>query len=160
MALRTELIQRIIAEEGPTVYRLAMAQTRNSADADDIYQDVFLRYLKNEPVFQSAQHQRAWFIRVTVNCCKDLFKRAHRNDLPLDHARNAMKVSEEHAELAAALEALEPNQRAMVHLYYFEGYKTDEIAALMNMKPATVRSGLDRARQKLKKLMEGGVARV
>lgn len=160
MALRTELIQRIIAEEGPTVYRLAMAQTRNSADADDIYQEVFLRFLKKEPVFQSMQHQRAWFIRVTVNCCKDLFKRAHRNDLPLDHARNAMVVPEEHAELAVALEKLDPTHRAMIHLYYFEGYKTEEIADFMNMKPATVRSGLDRAREKLKKMMEGGKARV
>ncbi len=160
MALRTELIQRIIAEEGPTVYRLAMAQTRNSADADDIYQDVFLRFLKNEPAFQSVQHQRAWFIRVTLNCCKDLFKRAHRNDLPMDHARNAMAVPKEYAELAEALEKLDAAHRAMIHLYYFEGYKTEEIAEFMNMKPATVRSGLDRARKKLKKMMEGEEAYV
>ena len=160
MALKTEFIQRMIAEEGPTVYRLAMANTRNPADADDVYQEVFLRFLKNEPAFQNGDHQRAWFIRVTVNCCKDLFKRAYRNDLPLDEAKNAMQVSEDYSELAEALDRLEPTQRTLIHLYYYEGYKTEEIAAFMNMKPATVRSGLDRAREKIKKQMEGGTVRV
>ena len=64
-----EMIQ-IIERNSNAVYRLAFAQMKNRADADDVYQEVFYRYIKKQPVFENEEHEKAWFIRVTVNCSK------------------------------------------------------------------------------------------
>lgn len=67
---RHDEIKQIIKRNSNAVYRLAYAQMKNSADADDVYQEVFYRYIKKQPIFENAEHERAWFIRVTVNCSK------------------------------------------------------------------------------------------
>lgn len=67
---RHDEIKQIIERDGNMVYRLAYAQMKNSADADDVYQEVFYRYIRKQPVFENEEHEKAWFIRVTVNCSK------------------------------------------------------------------------------------------
>ena len=57
-----------LAQYGDTVYRLAFAYTRNRADADDVFQEVFLRYFRRAPAFETEEHRKAWLIRVTINC--------------------------------------------------------------------------------------------
>ena len=64
--------EAVVEEYGPAVYRLAFAQLRSKPDAEDVFQEVFLRYVDKAPVFQSQDHEKAWFLRVTLNCCKDL----------------------------------------------------------------------------------------
>lgn len=156
MACTDEQLRRLIAALGPTVYKLAIAQTRSVADADDIYQDVFLRYIRCQPEFNDLEHQRAWFIRVTVNCCKDYLKRAARRDVPLTGAEAiSAALPAQNEKLDEALAALPAQQRALIHLYYYEGYKSDEIARILEMNPSTVRTGLKRARKKLRDFMEG-----
>ena len=60
--------EEIVARQGPRVYRLAFAQLRSKADAEDVFQEVFLRYVEKEPAFESQEHEKAWFLRVTLNC--------------------------------------------------------------------------------------------
>lgn len=67
---RHDEIKQIIERNGNMVYRLAYAQMKNSADTDDVYQEVFYRYIRKQPVFENEEHEKAWFIRVTVNCSK------------------------------------------------------------------------------------------
>ena len=83
--------EAVIQQFGPMVYRLAFAQTRSQADADDVYQEVFLRYVEKAPVFHSGDHAKAWFLRVTINCCNDLWRSPWRRrsaplteDLPFE----------------------------------------------------------------------------
>lgn len=156
MAYTDEQMRRIIAEYGPCVWRLAMAQLCNPADAEDTYQEVFLRLIRSDPKFESPTHQKAWFIRVTINCCKDQLKKHHRRDLALEDRDQRSADPEENTALALALEALPEKYRALIHLYYYEGYRTEEIALLLGMNASTVRSGLKRARKRLKDFMEGG----
>ncbi len=153
MACNEEQMKRVIALHGPMVYQLAVAQLRNRTDADDIYQEVFLRYLRAEPTFADTEHQKAWFIRVTVNCCKDLLKRACRRDLPLTEREPAPEKEQE--DLWEALYKLPEQQRLLIHLHYYEGYKAEEIGRILGMNPSTVRTGLKRARNKLKNILEG-----
>ena len=160
MAYTQEQMQRFVVEYGPCVYRLAMAQLRHSADADDVYQEVFLRLIRSKPEFESPAHQKAWFIRVTVNCCRDLLKKHNRRDLPLEERDQHPRQAEEYDALAFALDALPERYRTLVHLYYYEGYRTEEIAQLLKMNASTVRSGLKRARKRLKDFMEGGAENV
>ena len=68
--LSTETIASVVREYANMVYRLAFAQVRSRSDADDIFQEVFLRYVRNALVFQSEEHRKAWLIRVTINCAK------------------------------------------------------------------------------------------
>lgn len=152
-----ELMRQLLAQYGPTVYRLAMAQLHSPHDAEDVYQEVFLKFLKAQPVFRSREHQKAWFIRVTVNCCKDQLKKAHRRDLPLEEqVLAAAPQGEDHSDLLAALAQLKEPQRTIVHLHYYEGYTTKEIGEILEINHSTVRSHLKRACKKLKDLLEGG----
>ena len=66
--------EELIARQGPSVYRLAFARLRRRADAEDVYQEVFLRYVEKGPVFEGPDHERAWFLRVTLNACNSLWR--------------------------------------------------------------------------------------
>ena len=132
-----------------------MAQLRNRDDADDTYQDVFLKLIRYAPEFQNDAHKKAWFIRVTINSCKDHLKRASRRDLPLEEIETGA-VDPERLALDEALGRLSEQARAIIHLYYYEGYTSEEIAALMNTKATTIRSQLHRARAKLKDFITEG----
>lgn len=138
---------------GPAVYRLACAVTGSRSDADDVFQEVFLRYHRAAPDFASQAHEKAWLLRVTVNRCKSLLSSPWRRlSVPLEDVY-ACPGPEESA-VAEALAALPPKDRTLLHLYYYEGYRTEEMARLLGRKSATIRSQLTRARQKLARLLK------
>ena len=139
---------------GPMVYRLALAQTHSRADADDVFQEVFLRYLRKAPVFTEEEHRKAWLLRVTANCCKKLHGSFwNRRTVALSEAIPARSQGE--GELLALLDALPEKYRAVLHLYYREGYATDEIAAILGRRAGTVRSQLARGRALLRDAWKG-----
>lgn len=141
-----------LAQYGDTVYRLAFAYTRNRADADDVFQEVFLRYYRRAPAFQSEEHRKAWLLRVTINRAKScLSKMPHE---PQETADAAPFSAPESLELHEALLRLAPKYRTVIHLFYYEGYTAEEIGALLRQKPATVRTQLTRARRRLASLLQ------
>ena len=138
---------------GPAVYRLACAVTGSRSDADDVFQEVFLRYHRAAPDFASPTHEKAWLLRVTVNRCKSLLASPWRKrSIPLEDVYAC--PGPEASAVAEALAALPPGDRTLLHLYYYEGYRTEEIARLLGRNGATVRSQLTRARQKLGRLLK------
>lgn len=138
---------------GAVVYRMACAQTRSRQDADDIFQDVFLRYHRSAPVFESEEHRKAWLLRVTVNRARSLFTAPWRQRaVPLEDVYACTDPEESAVDMALA--RLSGKYRSVIHLYYYEGYGTDEIAEILNRPPSTVRAQLTRARQKLKELLK------
>lgn len=138
---------------GPAVYRLACAATGNRSDADDVFQEVFLRYHRSAPEFASEAHEKAWLLRVTANRTRSLLASPwRRRSVPLEDVY-ACSGPEESA-VAEALAALPPGDRTLLHLYYYEGYRAEELARLLGRKSATVRSQLTRARQKLARLLK------
>lgn len=146
--------EQLVQTYGAMVYRLAYAQTRSRADADGIFQEVFLRAVQCRPAFDSPAHEKAWLIRVTLNCLKSHWRAAwRRHDVPLDE-RIPFPAPEEHA-LDDALRRLPPKYRTAIHLYYYEGYTAEEIARMSGERPSTVRARLTRARGKLRDLLKG-----
>lgn len=146
--------EQLVHVYGAMVYRLAYAQTRSKSDADDIFQEVFLRVVQNGPSFDDEAHEKAWLLRVTLNCLKSHWRMAwRRHDTPL-HDRIPFPAPEENA-VEEALQRLPPRYRAAIHLYYYEGYSATEIAEMAGEKPSTVRTRLTRARQKLRELLKG-----
>ena len=142
---------------GPAVYRLALCRLQNRADAEDVCQEVFLRLLRRGDPAWEAEHLKAWLLRTALQRCADVKRRWLRHPvLPLEEI--AGQAAEEDAEAGAlweAVAALPAPMRMTVHLYYAEGYRTEEIAAMMGCPAATVRTRLRRAREKLKGLLEG-----
>ncbi len=146
--------EELVHEYGEAVYRLAYAQTRSKNDADDIFQEVFLRVVQRRPTFESGEHEKAWLIRVTLNCLKSHWRAAwRRRVVPLDD--RIIYPEPEDSALDDALRRLTPKYRAAVHLFYYEGYSTAEIAEITGEKPSTVRTRLTRARDKLREMLQG-----
>lgn len=136
-----------------TLYRAALAILGDAQEAEDAVQDAFLKYLEKAPAFESPEHEKAWLIRVTVNGCKSRLRSPwRRRSAPLLETYPAPEVGER-AVLEAVL-ALPPRDRAVIHLFYYEGYHTAEIAAMTGDAEGTVRSRLTRARRRLKGLLE------
>lgn len=136
------------------VYRLAFARVKNRYDADDVLQEVFLRYLRRGKRAESEEHERALLIRITINCTKNLHTNAWR--------QNATELNENLAveempsgETFDAVMRLPVKYRTVIHLHYYCGYSTEEIAFLLKSRASTVRSQLARAREKLKQYLKG-----
>ena len=150
-------LRNAMEAHGDTVYRLALCRTQNAADAEDVYQDVFLRLLGQEERDWDGEHLKAWLIRATLNRCADLYRfRLRRPVLALeDIPEFARPADEKAAGLWDVVARLPEKLRTAVHLHYAEGYSTEEIAALLEVPPATVRTRLHRARRQLKDLLGG-----
>ena len=149
--------EAVIARYADTVYRTAYAQTGSRMDADDVFQEVFLRYVKARPAFENEEHRKAWLLRVTVNCARDVTGSLWaRRRAPL--TEDIPDEPQEETGLKEMLERLPPKYRWVIHLYYYEGYSCGEIARMMGLREGAVRTRLARGRQQLKELMEGEVA--
>ena len=150
-----QTLRTAMAEYGDTVYRLALCRTQSIPDAEDVYQDVFLALLRQQAEGWEAGRMKAWLIRTTLNRCTDLHRfRLRRPVLPLDEALTC-PVDEAAAELWEAVGVLPEKLRTAVHLYYAEGYQAEEIAAMLGVPAATIRTRLRRAREKLKSVLGG-----
>ena len=144
--------EAVIRRYSDMVYRLAFARTGNRSDAEDLYQEVFLRYLTKAPAFTSEDHRKAWLLRVAVNCANRFHAAPwRRRTEPLSEALSV--PAPEGEDLWEELRRLPERDRTVLHLYYYEDMTTEEIAKLLDRNPATVRSQLLRARAKLKKLL-------
>lgn len=160
-ALRTgEWVRQAMERHGRAVYALAFARTRSVFDAEDIYQEVFLRLLTCGTAFHSDEHLKAWLIRVTHNLSCNLARSAWRRLTVGGQAVTqsaAAPPPQESQVLQSALERLPKRCREIIHLFYYEDMSVKEIAQALGMQPSTVRTQLTRGRRKLKEyLAEGG----
>ena len=135
------------------VYRLGFVRTKNRYDADDILQEVFLRYIKVWQNMQSQDHIKATLLRITVNCSNNLLTSSwFKKTDPLSDTLKAADIPDD-STLAAVLK-LPVKYRTAIHLHYYMGYSVEEIADITSSKPATVKTWLSRGREKLKTTLE------
>lgn len=145
--------EEVIRVYSNLVYRLAFARTGTTYDADEIFQEVFLRYIKKRPIFENEDHRKAWFIKVTVNCSKKMWGSAwKRKTVPLEETLQF--ETKEDTDLYNELQQLPPKYREVIHLFYYEDLSTEEIARVLKRKSATVRTQITRARTLLKNLLK------
>lgn len=156
--LRTNaFLTKAMDDFGDTVYGLALCRLGARADAEDVFQEVFLRLLCDETDFTDEEHLKSWLLRVTISRCTDLRRSAwFRRTIPMEAIpETAAPIHRSYDALWQAVGALPSQLREAVYLYYAEGYRTDEIAQLLDCNPATVRTRLHRARKRLKLDLEG-----
>ena len=148
-------IKEVIEEYADMVYRIAITRCKNVENAEDIFQEVFIKYNRKSPNFQTKEHEKAWLIRVTINLTKNLNKSAwNRKVEALDE--NISFETENQSEVFEAVCKLPQDYRTVIYLFYYEGYKVNEIASLINKKEGTIKTWLFRAREALKKELKGG----
>jgi RNA polymerase sigma-70 factor (ECF subfamily) len=136
------------------VFRIALAHVKARHDADDVFQEVFLRYVSKKRVFDSEEHRKAWFIRVTINRCKSLWASAwFRKTEMLDD--NMPAEHKDQDSLIEYLRLLPQKYRSVIHLFYGEDMSVREIAEILKQKEATVRVWLSRARKILGEKLRG-----
>jgi len=142
-----------IEQFGDTIYRVAMNMLKNEPDTQDVFQDVFLRFVKHKKKFASLEHAKAWFIRVTINCCKDFFRK-QKNHHDLDSARDIKATATKQYGMTEHVWELDEKYRIVIHLHYYEQYKISEIAELLKENENTIKTRLSRARKILKEKWE------
>ena len=136
------------------ILRYAYAYMHSLSDAEEVLQDTLIQFLRTAPAFESPAHEKAWLLRVTANLSKNRlgYNRRRQTD-----ELNDELIGEEREDLSfvwEAVKSLPPGQREAIHLFYYEGYSTVEIACILNRREATVRSDLFRARAKLRDILK------
>jgi RNA polymerase sigma-70 factor (ECF subfamily) len=144
----------LIDKYGNNILRMAYSYLHNMSDAEDILQDTLIQFIKTDPSFESAEHEKAWLLRVAANLSKN---KIQYNKLRETDELAEELTSEEKDDLAFvwdAVKELPENFREVVHLFYQEGYATKEIAEILGKNESTVRSDLKRGREKLKVVLK------
>lgn len=147
------LAERIMDVYGDAVLRLAYTYVHNMSDAEDILQETLIRYLENRPVFASENHEKAWLFRVAANLSKN--KIAYNKIRQADQLEEQL-IAQEREDLTFvwdAVKRLPESYREAIHLYYYEGFPTAQIAEILGKKESSVRSDLRRGREKLREVL-------
>lgn len=152
-----EETNRAIELYADTIRRICLCHLKNRADTEDVFQTVFLKYLLYEGDFESGEHEKAWFIRVTLNACKDYLKSLlRRRESPLELLEEeGQGLDEEGREVLEAVLSLPGKYRDAIYLHYYEGYSAAEIGKLLGKAEGTVFSLLSRGRDLLRERLGG-----
>ena len=145
-------LEELVTKHENTLYRAALAILGDVQEAEDAVQETYLRYLEKRPELRGENHEKAWLLKVTANHCKSILRARNRH--PAVELLDVYPAPDSGSrELVEAVLALPANQRAAVHLHYYEGYTSEEIGAILGQRPGTVRSHLSRARETLRKYL-------
>ena len=149
-----EELEQIVVRYKDMVYRLAVMRMKNSSLADDIFQETFLRLVRQRKRLESEEMLKAWLIRVTINECKRDFTAHWRKNEPLEaYAEKLHFSSEENSETFRTVMRLPRKYRMVIYLHYYEGYSTAEIAQILGSKQSTICTQLERGLKLLKNML-------
>lgn len=148
---------RAIDLHADTVRRLCLIHLKNQADSEDVFQNVFLKYALSSAVFENEEHEKAWFICVTINACRDLLRSFFRSrTVPLDDLIDLpAQAPPDTREVLDAVLALPEKYRDPVYLHYYEGYTAPDIGRILHKNVNTVYSLLARAKNLLRESLGG-----
>lgn len=156
--MRSELEASIAIEKyADTIRRICFVHLKNYHDTEDVFQEVFWKYLIYDAAFQNDAHEKAWLIRVAINACKDTLKSFFRKKvIPIDELiTEPSYIEDSKREVLDAVLRLPPKYKDVIYLFYFEGYSAVEIAAMLKKKENTVYTWLSRAKTQLRANLGG-----
>ena len=147
--------EQVVKKYAQTVTGVCIMRLKNYNDAEDCFQNTFIKLFANSPEFSDETHLKAWLIRVAINECSD-YLRKNRRQLSLDEAKKVQaEFYEDKYDISWALFKTPPKYREVLYLYYCEQYKVSEIAEILQIKESAVKTRLKRGREKLK-IIYGG----
>ena len=149
--------ETVVRTYADMVYKIAYRYVADPTDADDVFSETFLTYFKKERVFHDEEHRKAWLIRVTINCAKDLLRSKcsweELNESLVAEESDALG-SEEALDLHTAIRQLRFEYREAICLHYLEGLSIQDIAVVLGRNENTIKTHLARGREKLRKFLE------
>lgn len=138
------------------ILRLSYTYLKNTHDAQDICQTVFVKLLTHPQKFENKSHEKAYIMRMTVNACKDMLKNPwRRKTCGLEVIADVPAPETEDSSILTTVNALPTRYRSVIYLYYYEGYQASEIGEILGIPTATVHTRLARGRKKLKTMLGG-----
>lgn len=138
------------------IYRLCFSFLKNKEDTEDAVQSVFVKYLRCNKKFENEYHEKAWFIVTASNLCKDMLRQSWRRNISIETYDFASDTEDTAGDdVYMAIMNLPNKYKTVVYLYYYEGYKTHEIAEMLHKPSSTIRNYLTEARRNLKKVLGG-----
>ena len=147
-------IEKLVEKYSNMVLQIAFQNVFNNSDAEDITQEVFIKLMNNLQKLENEEHAKAWLIRVTINLSKDYNKSFWRkNTTEIDENIKYFDTNDDF-QIMNEISKLKPVYRNIIYLYYYQGYKINEISAILDMKENTVSTNLARARKSLKDILE------
>ena len=155
-----EEVNTAMERYGDMVRRLCMVHLKNYHDTQDIFQTVFLKYVLRSAPFESQEHEKAWFIRVTLNACRDLLKSVFRSRVVSLEELGDLGVSSdtpsEESQVLQAILSLPPKYKNVVYLHYYEGYTAPQISRILGKNVNTIYTLLTRSKGLLRERLGGG----
>ncbi len=153
--------EEVVDRYADMVYRLALTEVKNKADADDVFQEVFVRLVKHLHKLKTEEHIKAWLLRVTINCSKKHFTNYWNRNVYSMEEEDRFKDAEAsnyemeiESPITEAVSQLPPKYRGVVHMFYYEELSVSEIAEATGQKETTVKSQLFRAREMLREKLK------
>lgn len=151
-------IKDVIERYTRMVYGIALTHVKNQADADDVFQDVFLIYFQKNKAFNSEEHRKAWLINTALNCCRKIINSTWRKKtVPFEEQSGKVfqfTLNEENL-VFIALQELPQKYRIVLYLFYYEEFSIDEISGILKIKPGTIRVQLMRGREFMRNKIKG-----
>ena len=145
---------RLINTYADMILRISFMYLKQTCDAEDICQDIFLKLLSGEYTFDSPAHEKSWIIRTTINACKDHLRTAFwKRSQTIDAILEIPAPNASESELLDLVMSLPRNYRVSIYLYYYEGYQVKEIAAMYGKTENAISTYLRRGRQKLRQML-------
>ncbi len=147
-------IRTIYDRQYERVYRVAMLYLKKPSDAEDVVQNVFIKYIERPVSFEDLEHEKAWFITVTRNKCKDVLKNFWRSRVDFIPVPERAADEDDGLDLSPYIMKLSPKYREVLYLYYYEEYPIKEMSQILKRNVSTIQTQLASARNKLKKILE------
>lgn len=145
-------IEEIFQKYGEMLYKICIVMLKKTYDAEDTVQDVLIKYMTKNPLFETYEHEKAWLIRVTMNLCKDKLRFYKQHPyINIETIKTTYSEDSIDRQIFDILLELPPKYKAVLLLYYVEGYKYSEISKILKITESTVKKRLERGRNLLKK---------
>ena len=139
-----------VEKYGDMLFRIGLSMLRNKQDAEDAVQDTFLKYFNRKPVFNDVEHEKAWFIRVCMNICKNKLRFRTRHKYIDIECLATYGYTYKDSSIFDKVSKLPEKYKSVILLYYVEEYKVDEIAEILKVSPSAVKKRLQRGREMLR----------
>lgn len=147
---REEAVTRVIDQYGNSLFRMCYVVLKHEQDAQDVLQETFIKYMEKAPEFVNERVEKAWLFKVATNLCNDLLRFKKRNSyVDMEEIEQYCKEPEE-AEVLKEVMLLPTKYKPVIHLYYIEGYKIEEIAGILKISESAVKKRMQRGREMLK----------
>lgn len=152
---KNQYIEKLIEKHADMIYRLAMTRTRDEENSKEVFQEVFYRLSRKVPDFENEEHEKAWLIKVTINCTKTILANKWKHqacELPDNIPAEQQSIQEVYDKVLT----LPQKYRTVIYLFYYEDLSIKDIAKILHTNENTIKTRLSRARVKLKDILKGG----